>query len=596
MQITASSQFSTFRSPATAPHFPLAAVLCGCLLVSACATQRYGAGMPAPIQGERVAAAETTTPTGSLSEANLVRILAGELYGYQGYFQESVRYYLEAARSTRDPGVLVRGTHIALHTRDYEAAEEITRLWLELDDKDPDVHRYRLQLELRTGDKAAALRHLEALLEWEGVGHLRDVLRHLVEHLDSDLAQITALHMLRDLDRRYLLRDGAAAALLELLPRLGDFAETRFVARRLVDQAPRTPEVATAYIAFLRQGEQTEAAWEWLEDYLGDDPQPDFELSMIRAELLYAQDRYAESIQLLETLERSHPENPELLYRLALIHMVSGRPDPAEQYFLRIKEDRAFSNEAYYYLAVLAEEQDEKEKARHYYGKVQAGELLHISQARAIYLAGTAGHFEEARRVLQELSRQYWDSAERRNLFISTETQLLLDMDHGEEALAVYDSALERLGYDAELLYMRAMVADRLDLLEQMEQDLRSILDQEPDHVEALNALGYTLADRTDRYEEAYQLIRRALELSDEPAHIIDSMGWVLYRLERLNESLHYLRRAYEEKRDAEIAAHLGEVLWQLGHQEDAREVLQEALQKEPEHKVLLRVMRRFTP
>ena len=140
------------------------------------------------------------------------------------------------------------------------------------------------------------------------------------------------------------------------------------------------------------------------------------------------------------------------------------------------------------------------------------------------------------------------------------------------------------------------MAAEKTGRLDLLEQDLRSILEREPDHAQALNALGYTLADATDRHAEAYELIRKALELRPNDFYILDSMGWVLYRLGRLDEAIDYLRKALNIRQDPEIAAHLGEVLWVRGEREQAKEVWETALQQTPEDTRLLDVIERFRP
>ncbi|TPW12898.1 MAG: hypothetical protein FD130_1670 [Halothiobacillaceae bacterium] len=129
-----------------------------------------------------------------------------------------------------------------------------------------------------------------------------------------------------------------------------------------------------------------------------------------------------------------------------------------------------------------------------------------------------------------------------------------------------------------------------------MERDLKSILARNPDHVESLNALGYTLADRTDRLQEAGELISRALELRPGDYFILDSMGWLQYRLGHLDEAVKYLRRALESKMDIEIAAHLGEVLWVKGDKQGAQEVWQKALDVGPatKKKIITKVMERL--
>ena len=134
--------------------------------------------------------------------------------------------------------------------------------------------------------------------------------------------------------------------------------------------------------------------------------------------------------------------------------------------------------------------------------------------------------------------------------------------------------------------------SNRLDILE---RDLRAIISEEPDHAEALNALGFTLADRTDRYDEALVLLERALELKPDDYYIIDSMGWVLYRVGRLEEAIQYLRRAFSISEDPEVAAHLGEVLWVMGRKEAAREIWDTALQTTPDDEMLLEVIKRFS-
>jgi len=163
------------------------------------------------------------------------------------------------------------------------------------------------------------------------------------------------------------------------------------------------------------------------------------------------------------------------------------------------------------------------------------------------------------------------------------------------EAMQIYDAALHNK-YNSELLYSRAMLAEKMDRLDVLEADLRQILEREPDNANALNALGYTLADRTNRFEEAEQLIDRALELRPDDHFILDSKGWVLYRLGKLDEAIQYLRRALELIPDAEVAAHLGEVLWVKGDRKEAMQIWDTALKAAPDNPHLQDVIQRFNP
>jgi tetratricopeptide (TPR) repeat protein len=165
-----------------------------------------------------------------------------------------------------------------------------------------------------------------------------------------------------------------------------------------------------------------------------------------------------------------------------------------------------------------------------------------------------------------------------------------------QEAYALYAEALESNPQDEDLLYAQALVAEQLDRVDVAEQYMRQILEQDPDNVRTLNALGYTLADRTERYAEARQLIEKAYaQKPDDPA-IIDSMGWVQYRLGNLEEARRYLQQAYDMTGDGEIGAHLGEVMWMQGDQAGARRVWQESLKSAPDNPVIKEVINRFTP
>jgi tetratricopeptide (TPR) repeat protein len=190
------------------------------------------------------------------------------------------------------------------------------------------------------------------------------------------------------------------------------------------------------------------------------------------------------------------------------------------------------------------------------------------------------------------------DGEQQRSVWL-LEADLLARRQRQQEALDVYARALTNLPDDARLLYARALLAvDQGDLLGG-ERDLRRVIELKPDDAEALNALGYTLADRSaasdPRQHEALDLIQRALRLKpDEPA-IMDSMGWVRYRLGELDASLQNLRRAYAKQPDADIAAHLGEVLWAQGQHDEARRIWDEARKKDAKNKALLETIRRMT-
>jgi Flp pilus assembly protein TadD len=177
---------------------------------------------------------------------------------------------------------------------------------------------------------------------------------------------------------------------------------------------------------------------------------------------------------------------------------------------------------------------------------------------------------------------------------INAELQLLRDAKRNAEAYALLAKALQRFPNDPDLMYDQAMLADKLNKLEEMEQLLRKVIALKPDFHHAYNALGYSLADRNLRLPEARALIKKALEFAPNDPYIIDSLAWVEYRSGNAAEAQRLLQAAYSERPDAEIAAHLGEVLWKLGQREQANAIWKEGLTLSPDNETLLETIRRL--
>ena len=198
---------------------------------------------------------------------------------------------------------------------------------------------------------------------------------------------------------------------------------------------------------------------------------------------------------------------------------------------------------------------------------------------------------DEARRYLQELEAR--DDAQRVQL-VQAEAHMLREVKQYQASYDVLRQALEERPDQPELLYDIALAAEKLDRLDAVESNLRRLLALKPEHAQAWNALGYTLADRTDRLAEARDYIEKALELAPEDPFILDSMGWVQYRLGNRKQGIDYLRRAFEQRADPEIAAHLGEVLWVDGKRDEAQRIWRDSLNSHPGSEELQKVIRKF--
>ena len=226
-----------------------------------------------------------------------------------------------------------------------------------------------------------------------------------------------------------------------------------------------------------------------------------------------------------------------------------------------------------------------------WFDKVTGGAFRFDAAIAAISLLIKEHKFDEASSRLRKLRVKNDDQRLRAVL---VEAELYNEQKQYSKAFELLSDALQEMPDQKDLLYTRALVAERIDRLDVLELDLKKILAQHPDDVSALNALGYTLADRTPRYLEAQKYLEKALSLEPDEAVIIDSYGWLQYRLKNLDVALDYLQRAYSLQQENEIAAHLIEVLWGLGRKDEARKLFDQVIKIAPNDEYLLDVQKRI--
>jgi tetratricopeptide (TPR) repeat protein len=319
----------------------------------------------------------------------------------------------------------------------------------------------------------------------------------------------------------------------------------------------------------------------------------DTDLRMAYARMLLTAKRYPEARDQYELLLENTPDDADLIYTLALLNLDIDELDRAVVYFQKLLKMGEHLSESYYFLARTAEVRRQYKEAINHYFKVNQEEYRFDAQVRIAHLLAQLDRVDEGRRHLSSLREQNSNADTRVRLYL--EESLLLD-DHQQHQAAVnlLTAALQEYPDNTELLYTRGLSYEKLDRVDLLERDMRAVIGREPEHADALNALGYTLANRTERYQEALQLIERAMKLKPNNAAITDSMGWILYRMGRYQEALPHLRHALSLQFDAEIAAHLGEVLWITGDHKAAEAIFKQALEQEPNDKTLLNVMQQL--
>ncbi|WP_254458967.1 tetratricopeptide repeat protein [Xanthomonas sacchari] len=514
-------------------------------------------------------------------------VLAGEFALQAGQLADASRWYLQAANaSPGDAGLAERATRIAMLANDSTAAAQALALWRQRAPESLAMRSAEAALALRNGNLRQARSLLVALLRDKDPRGWRFALIALVSgNRDPEVAA-------KALDQ--LLDANAIPDQLEAWQEFGRLAlrlDQPKLAERIVDQLvkrfPQEPRVALLHATQLQQAgktEQARALLQGVEPEVAGDPD-------LRTALAYAYDAIGDTAAAARVLALGPQTTQNYGLRASMLAKLQDNAALTALYDeLRKGADRP-DPERRLLLGKIAEFLKRNQEAVDWYRGVPGGPLrseARLRAAGALYALGQKdAAFAEARALQDDAEA---DDAARRDAYVlEAELRQRSGDDAGE--LQVFERGLAAYPDDNALLYARGLAWERRDRIDRAEADLRKILVTEPENVAALNALGYTLADRTKRYREALQLIDRARTADPDNAAIIDSYGWVLYRLGKTQEALVQLRRAWSLVKDPEIAAHIGQVLWEQGKREEANKYFEEARKLDPDNRALRRAL-----
>ena len=566
-----------------------------CAALAACAQQplqpaQEGAAAPR-VSTAKPEVQRPQLPAVELSEELLYRMMLAEVALQRGQPHIAVQTYLELARETRDPRVAQRATEIAWNARFSSAALEAAGIWLQVDPGSAQARQVIAALLVNQARIADAQPHLE---KWIATG--RDSVGQSFLQLSTLLARHKdkpeVLKLMQALAQPYADVPEARLAVAQAAWNAENEAVALEEARAALKLRPDW-EVAALFVGQVLQRRSDDEALRYLEGYLREHPKArDARLNYAR--LLVNTKNYPEARRQFEILVAEFPQNADVGMAVALLAMQANDFDAAETQLKRVLElNYKDPDLARFYLGQLNEERKRFDEALKWYATVAQGEQYIPAQARYAGILAKQGKLPEARKHLQEAGAS---NPQQRVQLTQAEAQLLRDASAYQEAFDVLGQALAKMPNYPDLLYDHALAAEKVDRLDVLEANLKQLIKMRPDHAHAYNALGYTLADRSQRIEEAYRLIETALKLSPEDPFIQDSMGWVLYRMGRSKEGLDYLQRAFKQRPDPEIAAHLGEVLWVLDQRDEARRIWAESLKAHPTNELLQSTVKRFQP
>lgn len=560
------------------------------LLLSACAgMQRSGPSGKSLVQTD-TPAIKSLSENAEIAGKDAYHLLVAELAISRGQTDLAVEHYLKLAKSQQDPAIAERAVRVAVYGENLAAAIEAAQRWVELDPERAEAQQVIAAIYIRQNRVNDAFSYLDGVIQKSNLSD-KQLFSSLVGVLAREKNNNAVMAVSRKIADKYPNR-AYALYLHAMLSAQGNQSEE---ALGYIDRALAIEEIEGAHNAraklLMQLGRRDEAVVS-LQEAVTKHPD-DNNLRMTYARLLVDMKQYEKARVEFERLYVQSPDDDELLYTLGLLSLEAQRLDDAEKYLLKLVETGKREGEAQYYLGRINENRQQYDDAISWYERVHDGQYQFDARLRIADMLGKSGRFEEANDYLESMLKGSQSHTSLVRIYLA-QGDLLRSVKRYEDAMAVYDTALDVVPGNNDLLYARALTAERVDRLDILEADLKAILKTEPDNAHALNALGFTLADRTDRYEEAYQLIKRALDIMPEDPAIIDSFGWVNYRLGNYDEAIRLLRRALSRFEDAEIAAHLGEVLWVSGNKQEARTVWQKALKKSPGDPLIEDVMRRL--
>jgi tetratricopeptide (TPR) repeat protein len=501
-------------------------------------------------------------------------------------YDVTLEMYTKQAPLLRDPAVSAHTTHLAQFMQRENEAMKSAQLWVELEPDNSEANSTMASLLSQQGKTLAALPYLEMVQRQTGEANFPLLLSGFTQLSEQDRTEL--VQGINRLATQYPKNSSLLLTQALIYAEFGQYDAALDNLDTILVLEPEQPQAILLEAKILvEQG--SDNAYVRLQRVLQDNPDAK-RLRLQYARMLTTTDIPAAREQ-FEFLSAESPRDGDLLFSLALINHEMGDSDAARVYLLQTVALGQRMDEAHYYLGRMAEDDNNAQDAIAYYMQVGIGPEYLAATSRVGVLLVKQGQLDRSESWFREQRGKFPQLREQ--LYV-LESDILTRADATQRAMRLLNEALTEMPESPALLYARAMLGEQMDDLALMEKDLRKIIAADPDNTTALNALGYTLADRTARYKEAKALITRALELQpDEPA-ILDSMGWVLFRTGQYDESVMYLRRAYADFPDPEVAAHLGEVLWVQGDTDGAMAVWQAALARDPANSVVLDTIQRL--
>ena len=528
------------------------------------------------------------------STDTLYSLLVAEIAASRQQFDLTLDNYIHQANITNDKQIIARAARIAQYFRAKQESLDMGLMWLKHEPNSLEAITLVANAWLELGNPVNALNYTERLFPLttpEGrrdIGALTETIANFSKQADS--AQVTLLtQRFTELQAQHPQLAGIQVGLSILHQVQGRLDQAQYWAEQALLLEPVRTSAIIQEAVVLQQTDNPQYAVSRLKTQLDKYPS-NSRLRLVYARLLTQVD-IDEAYRQFTQLSEQSPNQLDLKFSRALIATELKEVPVAKKLLEELLALGYRPDTTQFYLGHTYELEQQNEKALALYLAIEQGDNFLPAQNRAGRLLIKQGKLEQAGALFSSLRQRYHDK--RQQLYVN-ESDVLIQSKHYDRALTVLTEGIRYFPDNTSLRYNRSTIYEKKDQLALMESDLRHVLTIDPDNVSALNGLGYFLATRTTRYQEAFILIEQALAIRPQDAAIIDSMGWVTFKLGRLDESIAYLRKAFAMFPDPEVAAHLGEVLWSSGQQQEAREIWNNSLKKHPGSSYITETMNRL--
>ena len=542
-------------------------------------------------------------PVVKLTADILYRILTSEVAASRGRYDVAGQTLLDLARETSDPRLAKRAFQFSIADRNMTQALSAAREWALLSPRDPEAVASSLALAASNGQTSGLASALWARIE-------------KAQDKEQAVAQASAI-VAKMADKRLALDvlEQALHPSVRSLPvahlALADAAWAASEPARALDEAKQAqamePDSDAAAQRVLEYGLKVDpaAAINSTRAYLSKHP-GSRKLQLMLVSRLADRHEFDAAISQIQTMRRRAPEDFDLLYNEAQVNVRAERYTQAQallREYINVQTQRrqsisdkatsaaADASDARLLLVQIAEKQDRIDDAIAELDRIDDPSLRFQAQVHKAVLQARKGRLDQARQTIDALKPQ--DNHER-SVVALTLASIYREAGRTDAAVEVLAKADKEIPNSSEVKYDLAMLYERQGKMDEFEALMRRVIELDPNNANAYNSLGYTYADQNRKLDEAQDLLERALELDPDNPYILDSVGWYLFRTGDNEAAIEYLERSYQQLPTADVAAHLGEVLWASKRGDEAKRIWREGMKQDAENETLVKTLQRL--